>query len=113
MSGTITRACLACLVPVLAATPAGAAAEDLAARLRGLDEKELAAQGSEAKLFPQMLAKDARPRRDAANRRETAAWQAVRGRADWERFVAPRLEALRRSLGDFPPPPKELAVRVA
>src|SRR5260370_36379355 len=83
----------------------------LAARLRELDEKDLKTQGDAAKLFPQMLYKDARRRRDAANRRDFDAWKAIKSRADWERFRAPRLKALRASLGTFPPVPGDLKVR--
>src|SRR5262249_41291290 len=40
------------------------------------------------------------------------AWRALKGRADWERYRDVRLQALRRSLGTFPSPPKDLKVRV-
>ena len=86
--------------------------KELAARLRMLNEKDLKTAGDAAKQFPQMLFKDARKRRDAANRRDFKAWKAVRSRADWERFRDPRLRALRAALGTFPPAPRDLEVRV-
>jgi cephalosporin-C deacetylase-like acetyl esterase len=102
----------------LATCPALAQADEaadkaLAARLRELDEKDLKTQGDVAKSFPQMLFKNARLRRDAANRRDFDAWKAVQSRADWERFRAPRLRALAASLGTFPPAPRDLKVRVS
>ena len=83
----------------------------LTARLRELDEKDLKTEGDAARLFPRMLSQAARSRRDAANRRDFEAWKAVRSRR-WERFRAPRLRALRASLGSFPPVPHALKVRV-
>jgi dienelactone hydrolase len=55
-----------------------------------------------------LLEMDLRPRHEAANQRDAAAWARVHSRAEWERFLTPRLEALRASLGQFPPPPAEL-----
>src|SRR5687768_12842908 len=95
----------------LVAAPPSPVAEPekgLAARLAALDEKDVAAGGEHAKLFPQMLARDARAQRDAANRRESEAWRAVKDRAGWERFRDARLKALRASLGAFPEAPREL-----
>src|SRR5947199_8041914 len=74
---------------------------DLAAKLRGL-EPDVAVSD----------AADVRARLQAANRRETAAWRALKTREDWERYRDARLKALRESLGEFPPPPKDLKVRV-
>jgi dienelactone hydrolase len=59
--------------------------------------KDALGQGASA-----MLARDVRSREQAANLRENRAWAAVNARADWERFRAPRLRALRESLG-LPP----------
>ena len=47
-----------------------------------------------------------------ANRLSSEAWQSIKTRDDWERFRAPRLAALRASLGQFPEPPKKLNWRV-
>src|SRR5205807_713830 len=59
-----------------------------------------------------MLAQDARLRMQAAVLRENTAWQEVKTRADWEHFRDSRLQALRESLGQFPPVPQDLKVRV-
>ena len=55
-----------------------------------------------------MLERDLRRRHEAANRRDAAAWAQLTSRDDWERYLAPRLEALRASLGRFPSPPSKL-----
>ena len=47
----------------------------------------------------EMLARDLRRRHEAANHHDAAAWSPITSRDDWERFLAPRLEALRSSLG--------------
>jgi hypothetical protein len=49
---------------------------------------------------------------EAANRRETRAWEGLRSRADWEQYRDARIRALRESLGAFPQPPADLKVRV-
>jgi cephalosporin-C deacetylase-like acetyl esterase len=58
-----------------------------------------------------MLTHHAQARLREANRRESQAWQQVRTRADWERFREVRLQALRSSLGSFPPVPHDLKTR--
>ena len=52
-------------------------------------------------------------RQRAINDRDRADWAELRSLADWERFVTPRIAALRRSLGQFPSPPEKLPVHVA
>jgi cephalosporin-C deacetylase-like acetyl esterase len=47
------------------------------------------------------------------NRRDREAWSTLKSRADWEKFVAPRIEALRKSLGEFPPVPAQVPVHAA
>ena len=49
------------------------------------------------------LRRDMQARIAEVNRRDREAWAALKSRADWEKFVAPRIEALRKSLGEFPP----------
>ena len=60
----------------------------------------------------EMLARELASRQRAANERDRAAWAEVRSLADWEKFVAPRIDALRRSLGGFSHVPEKLAVHV-
>ncbi len=86
--------------------------DEMVTRLRELDVRAVPAGSEAAKALPQMLARDIRSRRAAANRRETLAWRALKTRADWERFRDVRLQALRSSLGQFPPRPKDLKARV-
>jgi hypothetical protein len=84
----------------------------LADELARLDSNVYPATGDRAKELGQMLAQDMRARRTAANQRDVEAWNKVQSRADWERFRDGRIQALRASLGRFPPVPKDLKVRV-
>src|SRR5262249_53685528 len=86
--------------------------ESPAEQLRKLDGNVLAGDADRAKELAQTLSRDARLRREAANRRDVEAWQTVKARDDWEKFRDVRLTALRASLGDFPDPPKDLHVQV-
>ncbi len=90
----------------------GPAAGKLEASLRELDATVLPAQTPDAPPPRQQLARHLRAGLDAANQRETRAWQALRTRADWEQYRDPRIQALRESLGTFPPPPADLKVRI-
>jgi hypothetical protein len=64
------------------------------------------------KLLPKMLGADIKARRDAINKADSDAWHALKTREDWEQFKAPRIAALKRSLGTWPTPPKDLKVHV-
>ena len=61
---------------------------------------------------PRQLRHHLAARQRAVNDRDRAGWAQLRSLADWERFVAPRIAALRRSLGQFPTPPAKLPVHV-
>ncbi len=55
-----------------------------------------------------MLSRDIRRRLTEANDRESAAWREIRSLEDWQRYVKPRIQALRERLGiqktpDAPP----------
>jgi dienelactone hydrolase len=84
----------------------------LAAQLRKLDATILATSAERANALSQMLRQDARTRLRAASVRENEAWRKVQTRDDWEAFRDGRLRALRASLGNLPPPPKNLKVRL-
>jgi cephalosporin-C deacetylase-like acetyl esterase len=105
---------IAFLLTVLGSATAlpSARGADLSAGLRGLPANVVPDDTEAAKQLRQMLARDVRSRRDTANRRETRAWRALQTRADWEHYRDPRLQALRDSLGQYPPPPTDLHVRV-
>ncbi|HZY88097.1 MAG TPA: hypothetical protein VFE78_24895, partial [Gemmataceae bacterium] len=106
-----TRASAALAVALAAACAAwGAGADDLAARLRALDSRVLAPD--EARRAAEAPRQGVRARLRAAGERESAAWHALKSRADWERYRDARLKALRDSLGAFPAPPADLKVRV-
>jgi cephalosporin-C deacetylase-like acetyl esterase len=59
-----------------------------------------------------VLGEDIRQRRRAVNEQDVRIWRELRSVEDWERIKADRIEALRRSLGEFPKPPRDLKVRV-
>src|SRR5262245_25414945 len=100
---------LACVV---ALRPANVVAEekDLATLLREWTPPKL--DEAERKALAEMLSRDARSRIQEANKRESEAWKAIKTRDDWERYSRPKIDALRRSLGTFPTPPKEPKVRI-
>jgi dienelactone hydrolase len=110
---------LACVIGLIALsysrpthlTAADDAAKGMAESLRTLDGNALPREGESAKLQRQMVTRDVRARIQAANQRDSKAWQQVKGRADWEKFRDARLEALRASLGKFPSHPADLNVR--
>jgi cephalosporin-C deacetylase-like acetyl esterase len=65
-----------------------------------------------AKALPRMLTAHAKRRMQEANLRESRAFAAVTTREQWEAYRDTRIKALRESLGEFPPAPKELRVVV-
>src|SRR5207253_5901403 len=89
-----------------------ATGDDLAAQVRDLNATVIPADSELAKQLPRMLARHARARLRAANQRESRLWQQIRTRADWEQYRDPRIQALRESLGTFPPVPSDLKTRV-
>lgn len=91
---------------------APAADRGLEAQLRGLGGVVFASDVDKTPELNRMLARDVQARLRDANRRENQAWQQVRTRGDWEQYRDARLQALRVSLGRFPPAPKELKVRI-
>lgn len=59
-----------------------------------------------------MLSNDVRRRIREANLKDVAAWRKVDSRAAWEAFRNERVAKLKRSLGQFPPRPTDLQVKV-
>ena len=84
-------------------------AGDLAGTLRDLDVTVLS--NDERQELAGMISRDIERRRLLAIQRENMAWSKVKSRDDWERFRDQRLNALRESLGQFPPPPKDLNIQ--
>src|SRR5262245_56287966 len=87
-----------------------AAQPGLAEQLRSIQPNLFS--DAERKSNAQMLRNDVTKRRDAANQRDAQAWAKVKSRNDWEKFRAPRIDALRRSLGQFPAAPKTVKPHV-
>lgn len=76
-----------------------AIASKLAGELRRLDSRTFPADSAEARRLAAMYPAYVQARVNAALEREARAFERVKTRADWERFRAPRLKALRDSLG--------------
>ena len=49
--------------------------------------------------------------REAGNR-ESREWAKLTTRAEWQAYRDPRIESLRRSLGTYPEPPRDLQIRI-
>src|SRR4051794_34975056 len=92
--------------------PSGAVQVDLAAKLRELDPRILTADKEQARAAANMLYADVRARIKLANQRETKNWRGLKNLADWDKYRDQRVEALRKSLGQFPPPPEKPKVTV-
>ena len=101
---------------LLLAIPSIAAAQskdaDLAEQLARLDARILPNDDDPARRPSGMVGRSIRTRFRAANERETRAWNALKTRADWEKYRDVRIQALRESLGSFPPVPRDLQLRV-
>jgi len=102
-------------VGVLLALPSGVPAAEskdvLVEQLRNLDKRVIVLGKVRQAPLASMLARDAAARLRLVNRRESRAWEQITSRADWERFREARFQALRASLGTFPPAPTRIRVR--
>nr|MBC8231830.1 acetylxylan esterase [bacterium] len=64
------------------------------------------------KFLRQMLRNDVQARCKAVKQQDREVWSKIKSKDDWEKFCAPRIEALRQSLGIFPRVPPNLNVHV-
>lgn len=108
-SGTVV---VLALLAGMSAAGADESSGKLVGQLRDTDARVIPADSDLAKQLGQMLHEDVQARTQAAHMRENKAWQEVKTKADWEAFRDQRMAALRRSLGEFPAPPKDLKIRV-
>lgn len=95
-----------------AVEPPAKAVNELANQLRDLDGRVIVLGTVRQPPLASMLARDIEARLRTANRAHRQAWDQVKSLADWEHLRDKRLQALRTSLGDFPPAPKDLTMRV-
>src|SRR6516225_6661149 len=58
-----------------------------------------------------MIERDIVRRSTAVNARNREEWSKIKTREQWEKFRDQRVEALRRSLGEYPAPPAKLNAR--
>jgi dienelactone hydrolase len=79
--------------------------DPLADGLRSLAEKW--PRADEAAVF-----RAVNERLQEAGNRESRAWAKLTTRAEWKAYREARIEALRRSLGTYPEPPRDLQIRV-
>ena len=86
--------------------------ESLAVQLARLDAGVFSPDEAKERRLAEMLQRDVRRRLQQANQRETDAWRSLHDVADWERYRDARVATLRESLGQFPPVPDDLHVRV-
>src|SRR5262249_26343879 len=84
----------------------------LAGQLRELDARVIVVGKVRQQPLESMLARDVQARLRMANRAQTREGEKVRSRADWGRFRDGRVQALRASLGAFPPAPRDMKVQV-
>jgi len=85
------------------------AADDLAAKLKGIADKPLLPKEFDA---PGMLSRDVRARIRDANIRDYEEWNKITTKAEWEKFRDQRIAAMKKSLGKFPEPPKNMRIIV-
>ncbi len=85
-------------------------AHNLGEQIRSLSSSVLSSE--ESKRLKAMLRDHVRARCKTVNRRDREAWAKVKSRDDWEAFCAPRIQALRHSLGIFPAVPGDLKAHV-
>jgi dienelactone hydrolase len=100
----------ACVVMAGLAATTPATADELADALRRSSPNVLSAEQRESAV--EAMERDIRRRTQEVNQRDRQAWSKIADRREWEEFCRPRLDALRKSLGEFPPPPEKVEVRV-
>jgi dienelactone hydrolase len=81
-----------------------------AAQIRSLETRIFSDQ--ERLTLSRMLREGVDRRCDAVNQCDIEAWAEIDSKKEWKDFCAERIEALRRSLGDFPPVPEEVETKV-
>jgi dienelactone hydrolase len=101
------------VISLLALPTIARAAEPQSAELAG-KLKDLATKLAPTKEFEPLDGPwaDARARIQQANDADYAAWQTIKTKEDWEKFRDQRIDALKKSLGQFPAPPKQLNIRI-
>jgi dienelactone hydrolase len=105
---------MAAVIPAALGAVGGADAQpdkSLAASLRELGPV-IDPQSELGKSLPKMLAANIKALRDEVNKEDTKIWRSLKNKQDWEKFKAPRIEALKKSLGAWPEPPRDLKVHV-
>jgi cephalosporin-C deacetylase-like acetyl esterase len=84
----------------------------LAADFKDIDPNVIPKDDPRAKDLPRMMSADARKRMQEANLRETKAFAAVTTKEQWTQYRDARIQKLKESLGAWPVPPKDMALKV-
>jgi dienelactone hydrolase len=77
---------------------------DAAKQLRDLDANIFSSETAKERHLAEMVQRDQRARVHNAIARDAKLFDALKTRADWEKYAAARLQALRESLGPYAPP---------
>jgi dienelactone hydrolase len=96
------------MMGLAAATPA--IADELAEALRQLSPHVLTSD--ERQRAAEAIERDIHRRTNEVNTRDRQAWTKLAHRDEWEQLRQVRLDALRKSLGEFPPPPEQVEVHI-
>lgn len=111
----LPMACLvviACLPGLRAGADESASADDLAAEIRELDGRVILRGTLRRHPMSEMVSRYVAAELRQANQKDRDQWQSIKTKADWEKLRDKRIDALRRSLGQFPKVAKDLRVRV-
>ncbi len=103
---------LSCLVSCYSLPFARAETTEVKKLVAQIPELDPKAYNSDPDELKSMVRNDLRKQLFDANKRSSANWYKIKTREQWEEFSQARIAALRKSLGQFPEPPKKLNVRV-
>lgn len=84
----------------------------IAADYKDVDPNVFPKDDPRAKDLPKMMSTDARKRMQEANVRESKAFAALKTKDEWEKYRDARIQKLKESLGQWPPAPKDVRVKV-
>lgn len=104
---------LGCLLVSIAAADEASDKEAVAKQLQQLDSRVIVLGTVRQPPLAAMLSRHAEARLRAANRADREAWERIKSLQDWQAFREQRMQALQKSLGNFPAVANDLKVRVA
>ena len=84
----------------------------IAADFKDIDPNVVPKDDPRARDLPKMVSADVKRRMQEANLRESKAFAAVTTKEQWEKYRDERVRKLKESLGTWPEPPKDMAIKV-